>query len=241
MLKSCYKHHKSDLIDVCFPEKEDVIDKLLQFISSDSITLDINSIFETYHLAKYLQVDCLQQLCLHHFTLNLNRNTLRKQLKLIERYSHTDLREFKERALVFGESGSPSLSGLYILQRSTENSTCLKIKSKHYECAHVLKEFKTTQFSSLQFSLTSRNIRLSVRADKTVDDLLGSLWSLRGKWRFYRQIARVIARTPHVLTAGGRSSPETTINWKHLELVWPAFGSLTRFKLGRALIVFSVI
>lgn len=95
VFKECYKYYNSDLIDVYFPEKEEIVDKVMKFISSDSITLDINSIFETYNLAEYLQIGCLQQLCLDHFTLNLNRNTLEKQLDLIAKYSHLNLRNSK--------------------------------------------------------------------------------------------------------------------------------------------------
>ena len=72
MFKNCYKHHKSDVIDVYFPENEEIVDKVIQLFSSDSVTLDIRSIFDTYNLAEYLQIDLLKNLYLDHFTLNFN-------------------------------------------------------------------------------------------------------------------------------------------------------------------------
>ena len=72
MFKNCYKHHKSDLIDACFLENEETVNKIIQLFSSDSVTLDIRSIFYTYNLAEYLQIDLLKNLYLDHFTLNFN-------------------------------------------------------------------------------------------------------------------------------------------------------------------------
>ena len=98
----------------------------------------------------YLQIDCLQQLYLDHFTLNLNRNTLQSQLDLIAKnFSLYD--EFEKRALMFEKSGVVSVSGLYFLQENRDGSTTsLKMKSKHSEPVHVLKEFtKLTEFGEL--------------------------------------------------------------------------------------------
>ena len=150
MFKKCYKHHKSDSIDVYYPEKEEIFRKVMQFLTNGSITLDINSIYETYHLAVYLQIDCLQQLCLDHFTLNLNRNTLQSQLDLIATRPCL-YAEFERRALMFEKSGSVSVSGLYFLQENRDGSTTsLKMKSKHAERVHVLEEFsELTDFGEL--------------------------------------------------------------------------------------------
>ena len=142
MFKECYGDYKSDFIDAYFPGSEEVFNNVMQLVSNDTITLDINSIFETYHLALFLQVDCLQQLCLDHFTLNLNRNTLQSQLDLIARRSYLD-KEFKETALTFKESGNPSVSGFYFLQqKSTTKAWCLKVKSRISESVHALKTLK---------------------------------------------------------------------------------------------------
>ena len=149
MYKTCYKDHKSDFIDVNFPEKEEIFIKVMQLIVSDSITLDINSIFETYHLAVYFQMNCLQQFCLDHFTLNLNRITLGSQLDMIEKRPCL-FDEFEKRASTFGKSGNISFSGLYFLQESREGTTRLKIKSKHFNSPHVLEEFTSlTNFGPL--------------------------------------------------------------------------------------------
>ena len=141
MFRKCYKHHKSDLIDIYLPASKENIDRVMQYFSSDSIILDIQSIFETYHLAVYLQMNCLQKLCLDHFTLNLNRSNLQSQLELIKQQSYLN-EEFKRRALKFWESGNPSISGLYYLQKNNERSWCLKLKSRHSKSPKVLKEFK---------------------------------------------------------------------------------------------------
>ena len=141
MFKNFYKDQTSDFIDVCFPAKQEIFNKVMQLVSSNSITLDINSIFETYHLAVFLHIDCLQQLCLDHFTLNLNRNNVQSQLELIEKNSYLD-KEFKQRALTFRESGNPSISGLYFLQRNNRRLWCLKVKCSQHESVHVLRVFE---------------------------------------------------------------------------------------------------
>ena len=142
MFKKCYKDYKSDFIDAYFPESEEVFNKVMHLIINDRITLDINSIFETYHLAVFLQIDCLQKLCLDHFTLNLNRNTLRSQLDLIAKRSYLD-REFEEKALIFKQSGNLSVSGFYFLQQnSATKAWCLKVKSRISASVHVLKTLK---------------------------------------------------------------------------------------------------
>ena len=121
MFKKCYRDHKSDLIDVCISENEETFYKVMQFITSDNITLDINSIFETYHLAVFLQIGCLQQFCLDHFTLNLNRKTLHSNLDLISNYGCL-FGELEKRALMFNKTGNISFSGLYFLQQNSEGT-----------------------------------------------------------------------------------------------------------------------
>ena len=151
LFKKCYRDHQSDLIDVFFPEKEEMFYKMMQLISNGSITLDINTIFETYHLATYFQIGCLQKFCLDHFTLNLNRRTLQFQLYEIANISHLCLREFTKRALMFKGTGNISFSGLYFLQENSEGA-CLVNKSKHTKYAHVFKQFyKMYNFNRLHY------------------------------------------------------------------------------------------
>lgn len=151
MFKNCYKHHKSEEIDVYFPGKDEIVDKVIHFISSDSVTIDILSIFEFYHLAVFLQIESLQQICLDHFTLNLNRKTLQLQLDLITKCSYLD-KNFEERSVLFRDSGSPSFSGLYFFQQNEKRSTCLKIKSKHFNSLNELYQFRESEtLSSLHY------------------------------------------------------------------------------------------
>ena len=89
-----------------------VFKKVMNFVNTGSITLDMNTVLEIWHLATYLQIDCLLEICLDHFTLNLNRHTLEPQLNFMKNCSFLD-REFRERALMFEKSGSPAFSGLY--------------------------------------------------------------------------------------------------------------------------------
>ena len=89
--------------------------KVMNFVNTGSITLDMNTVLEIWHLATYLQIDCLLEICLDHFTLSLNRHTLEPQLNFMKNCSYLD-REIRERALVFEKSGSPAFSGLYFVQ-----------------------------------------------------------------------------------------------------------------------------
>ena len=54
-----------------FSAKDEIVEKVIHFISSDSITINIQLIFEFYHLAVFLQIESLRQICLDHLTLNL--------------------------------------------------------------------------------------------------------------------------------------------------------------------------
>ena len=106
--------------------------KVMNFINTDIITLDIKSVVETHHVAEYLQIDCLKQTCLYHFTYNLNRKTVSAQLKKLEKCSFP-VEKLKERAASFRRSGHVSFSGLYFLQQYKRRGACLKVKSKHYK------------------------------------------------------------------------------------------------------------
>ena len=119
ILKPCFRDHRSDLIELHIPGSYEVFKKVMQFINTGVITLDIETVFGTCHLALYLQIDCLPRLCLDHFTCNLNRNTVEKQLQVMDEFYLDE--EFKERALLFKGSGRASFSGLYFLQRNHLN------------------------------------------------------------------------------------------------------------------------
>ena len=155
MYKTCYKHHNSDFTDVYFPVDDEIFDKVARFINTNQITLDVDFIFEVYHLAEYLQIESLQQLCLDHFTLNLNRDTLQSQLNFIARQHYSDLKKFKERALTFKENGQPSLAGLYFLRPSRDSwwDFRLKLKSDAFDRTYVCHNPGNTKyFCSLHYS-----------------------------------------------------------------------------------------
>ena len=121
-----------------------------QFINSGEINLTIESVLETCHLALYLHLECLQQICLDHFTYNLNRKSLESQLRTMEKHLFVD-EEFKKRALRFKESGRPSFSGLYFLQRVDRWTISLKMFSNYPDYAHVISIFEMKDFSPLHF------------------------------------------------------------------------------------------
>ena len=65
--KKCYKlDHEKEFVEVYFPFKEKTFIKVMNFVNSDVITLDVKSVIDTHHVAEYLQIDCLMQTCLHH-------------------------------------------------------------------------------------------------------------------------------------------------------------------------------
>ena len=137
--KKCYKlDHESEFVEVYFPFGKEMFMKVMNFINSDVITLDIRSLFETYHVAEYLLIDCLKQTCLRHFTYNLNRKTVGAQLKKLEKCSFP-VEKLKERAASFERSGHVSFSGLYFLQEYKRYGACLKVKSEHSKDAIALK------------------------------------------------------------------------------------------------------
>ena len=145
-----YKDHKSDLIDVSIPVGLGSFEKVVKYINTGDINLNVKSLFETLGLAQYLKIESLQRFCLDHFTYNLNRESLELQLSTIKECSFIG-REYKKRALMFKDSGRPSLSGLYFLQRVDSQTYSLKMFSKHTEHSHVISTFEMKDFSPLHF------------------------------------------------------------------------------------------
>ena len=149
ILKTCYKDHKYDLMKVSIPVSCEVIKKVMKFINTGRITLDMKTLLETCHLAIYLQIDSLSQLCLDHFTTNLNQNTLESQLQIMSKHSYLD-EKFRERAEMFTDSKSPSFSGLYFLQADgAAAGKSLRMFSKQFKSVNELSQLTETRFSSL--------------------------------------------------------------------------------------------
>ena len=153
ILKPCFRDHNSDLIKLCIPGSYEVFKKVMRFINTGIITLDVKTVFETCHLALYLQIDCLPQLCLDHFTYNLNRNTLEKQLHLMKKYQFYLDKEFEERAMLFKDSGRSSFSGVYFLQNKTKgDGIYLKNFSKDFKSVNTLLELKKVSYPTIHKS-----------------------------------------------------------------------------------------
>ena len=146
--KPCYKHHNSvGRTKVLFPAKSEIVEDVMQFINSDLIKLDVKNLLETSHLAEFLQIDCLQQLCFDHFTYNLNQISLKSQLGLMTEQYILD-RKFEERALMFSKSGKPSFSGLYFVQ---QRSPALKMFGKRSKSFYEISKFRNKTFTSLHY------------------------------------------------------------------------------------------
>ena len=152
ILKTCYTDHRSDSIEVNIPASFGVFNKIMEFVDTGIITLDIDTVLETCHLAIYLQIDYLPRICLDHFTNNLSLNTIESQLHLMTNYSYLD-EELKVRALMFRESSNPSFSGLCFLEdikrKGRKVGKYLNIFSKQLGSVYLISELKQTKFSSL--------------------------------------------------------------------------------------------
>ena len=141
----------------------EVFNNVVGFINTGSVTLDIKTLLETCHIAGYFQIDRLQQLCLDHFTYNLNRKTLELPWQLKTKYSssnwmHSCLdKRFEERAVMFRGSGKPSVTGLYFLQDEIHEwmgerkslGRYLRMFNKKSGNLYQLEKFTETTFYSL--------------------------------------------------------------------------------------------
>ena len=152
ILKTCYKDQRSDFIDTSFPESYQVFKNVMNFVNTGNITLDINNVLEIWRLATFLQMDCLLEICLEHFTLNLNRKTLESQLDFMKNCPYLD-REFRERALIFEKSGSPAFSGLYFLQSRYKKGKVVgkNLKQFSQQSVYELAQLKEAMHYSLHF------------------------------------------------------------------------------------------
>ena len=160
LFKTCYKDHQSDLMKVIIPVSCEVFKIVMEFINTDTITLDVKTLtllllmFETYHLALYLQIDILSEFCLDHFTYNLNQNTLESQLHIMKDELYLE-KEFIKRANMFKVSERQFFTGFYILQDKKEEEkelgSYLKVFSKDFKSLHVLSELKHDNIYTLQY------------------------------------------------------------------------------------------
>ena len=128
-LKKLFKDYKSEIIELKFKTSRKIFKQVMQFITNGKLNLHKNTIFKIYHLAVYLQVTDLNQLCLDYFTFNLNLKNLGNQINSLPdcQFLGNDL---KERVLKFYESGAPAFKGLYFLEVDDNNIPHLKIISQ---------------------------------------------------------------------------------------------------------------
>ena len=179
IVKDCYKDNKTEFTEFVIPEEfhiksqdkmkryvNEVFRTVMEFINTGTVTLDIKTLLETYHVADYFQLDRLQRLCLDHFTHNLKRKTLESPLQLdtiaysSSLWMHSCLNgEFEERALMFKRSGRPSFSGLYFLQDNIQDyvherrsaGTYLRMFDKKLANVCQLDKLKEVTFYSLYY------------------------------------------------------------------------------------------
>ena len=126
--KSCFADHKSEFTDVCIPTSADDFKQVIDYVSTDTINLTNDNIFEIFQVADYLQIESLSQVCFDFFIHNLNSKTVDQQLSLMENYPLL-CNDFKEKALKFKKSGRPSVKGLYVSEfdYSINGRYCFKL------------------------------------------------------------------------------------------------------------------
>ena len=137
--KPCFNDHKSEFVKVNIPASSETFKKVIEFVKTGEVIIQPESVFEMGHLAMYLQIASLQQWCLDQFTYNLNRKCIKSQLNMLSKYSFLD-DKFKERALVFKNSGRQTFSGLYFLQRKIGRTDYLKVFCKESNSVHLVSE-----------------------------------------------------------------------------------------------------
>ena len=119
--KSCFADFKSEFTEVSLPVTSDVFKQVIEYVSTDVINMNNDVIFEVFQISDYLQIECLSKMCLDHFIYNLNIKNLDEQLSMIES-NPLVCKDFKEIALKFKESGSPSFAGLYLAEGCDGNN-----------------------------------------------------------------------------------------------------------------------
>ena len=120
--KSCFSDYKSEFTEVSIPVRIDIFKQVIDYVSTDVINFEKDNIFEIFQISDYLQIECLRKMCLDHFIYNLNRKTVDRQLSLMEN-NQLFCKDLKELALKFKESGSPSFSGFYMIERSGDKNS----------------------------------------------------------------------------------------------------------------------
>ena len=142
--KTCYRDHKSNVVEVNFHSSFDTFKQVMDFVDTGNINLDDKSVYDICELGQYLQIDSLQKPCLDYFTYNLNSITVETQLNLLQNHYFLD-GEFTERALKFKESGRPSFSGLYFLERCdlfSNSVVSLNVVSSDFSHVHKISDIE---------------------------------------------------------------------------------------------------
>ena len=130
--KSCFADSNSEFTEVSIPVSFQIFKKVMYYVITDVINICNDSVFEIFQISDYLQIQCLQKMCLNHFIYNLNIKTLDDQLSLMEKYPML-CKDFKEVGLKFKESGRSSVKGLYFLGwNQTLRSLRLRIGEHDY-------------------------------------------------------------------------------------------------------------
>ena len=116
MLKPCYADRKEKYLEINVEVSIEAFLETMQFLINGRIDFKTAYLLEVYHLAVYLQLESLQELCLEHFTKNLTRNSLEIQAKLMGCQPFLDS-EFHTRFEKFRKGGRSFVSGVYFVNQ----------------------------------------------------------------------------------------------------------------------------
>ena len=120
---SSFNDHKKDIVEVNFDASFEIFHQAINYLETGDIQRRKNDhVLEIFELATYLQIECIIKKFKDTFVYNLNTRTLVKQLSLIK--DNPLFKDFEDVALKFKNSGKPSISGLYIIERCNKEDPC---------------------------------------------------------------------------------------------------------------------
>ena len=80
----CFADHKSEFTEVTILVSFDSFKKVIDYVMTDVININNDTVFEVYQISDYLQIGVLGKMCLDHFIYSLNIKTLDHQINLME-------------------------------------------------------------------------------------------------------------------------------------------------------------
>ena len=150
ILKPCFNDNKLSFVKVKIPASLKTFLYAMQFVKTGKVSFEGRSVYETCHLAMYLQMDSLQQYCLDKYTYNLTQASLKDEWNLLSNPFYLK-KEFKSIALMFKKTRRPTFSGLYFLQEKERGTACLKIFSTQSKSVHLVSELNFPGNSQMHY------------------------------------------------------------------------------------------